>query len=99
MTSMPIMVRQDFTSDHALLLRTLDSLQAENKPSTPEVRLASLDAAVKMISVLQGKKILVYLVDPGVQGLPQTTLQPTINAAIRGNVAIYPIDVRGLVQK
>jgi VWFA-related protein len=62
-------------------------------------QLAALETAVKMLGTLNEKKALVYFASGitrnGVDN--QAQLQATINAAIRSNVAFYPIDARGLV--
>ena len=62
-------------------------------------QLAALESAVKMLGSLPEKKALVYFAS----GMSRTgldneaQLRATINAAIRSNVAFYPIDARGLV--
>jgi len=62
-------------------------------------QLSALETAVKMLGSLNEKKALVYFASGmsrnGVDN--QAQLQSTINAAIRANVAFYPIDARGLV--
>jgi VWFA-related protein len=62
-------------------------------------KLAALTSAVRMLSSLPEKKALVYFASgmsrTGVDN--QAQLRATINAAIRGNVAYYPVDARGLV--
>jgi VWFA-related protein len=62
-------------------------------------QLAALEAAAKMLGPLKEKKALVYfssgVTRNGVDN--QAQLQATINAAVRANVAFYPIDARGLV--
>jgi VWFA-related protein len=62
-------------------------------------QLAALETAVKMLGPLKEKKALVYfssgITRNGADN--QAQLQATINAAIRANVAFYPIDARGLV--
>ena len=62
-------------------------------------KLAALETAVKMLSSLPEKKALVYfasgLTKTGMDN--QAQLRATTNAAIRGNVAFYPVDARGLV--
>ena len=62
-------------------------------------KLAALGSAVKMLGSLPEKKALVYFASgmtrTGVDN--QAQLRATINAAIRSNVAFYPIDARGLV--
>jgi VWFA-related protein len=62
-------------------------------------QLGALEAAARMLTSLNEKKALVYFAS-GMErnGLDnQAQLQSTINAAIRANVAFYPIDARGLV--
>lgn len=62
-------------------------------------KLAALETAVKMLGSLPEKKALVYLASgmtrTGVDN--QAQMRATINAAIRANVAFYPVDARGLV--
>jgi VWFA-related protein len=62
-------------------------------------KLAALESAVKMLASLPEKKALVYFASgmsrTGIDN--QAQLRATVNAAIRGNVAFYPVDARGLV--
>ena len=62
-------------------------------------QLSALESAVKMLASLNEKKALIYFASGMTRnGLDnQAQLQATINAAIRSNVAFYPIDARGLV--
>jgi len=62
-------------------------------------KLAALESAVKMLGNLAEKKALVYFSSGmSLSGTDnQAQLRATINAAIRGNVAFYPVDSRGLV--
>ena len=61
--------------------------------------MAALESAVKMLGSLAEKKALVYFASgmtrTGIDN--QAQLRATINAAIRNNVAFYPVDARGLV--
>jgi VWFA-related protein len=62
-------------------------------------QLAALQNAVKMLSTLNEKKVLIYFAS-GLQlnGIDnQAQFQATTNAAIRANVTFYSIDSRGLV--
>jgi len=62
-------------------------------------KLAALEAAARMLGSLSEKKALVYFASgvskTGVDNEAQ--LRATVNAAIRNNVAFFPIDARGLV--
>jgi len=62
-------------------------------------KLAALESAVKMLGSLPEKKGLVYFAGgmsrTGIDN--QAQFRATINAAIRANVAFYPVDARGLV--
>ena len=66
---------------------------------TTDRQLAALETAVKMLGTLNEKKALIYFAS----GLRlngtnnQAQLQATVNASLRANVAMYPIDARGLV--
>ncbi len=61
-------------------------------------QLSALQTTVRMLGVLKEKKALVYFAGGlrlnGVDN--QAQLRATLNAAIRSNVAFYPIDTRGL---
>ncbi|MFB3825992.1 MAG: VWA domain-containing protein [Bryobacteraceae bacterium] len=61
-------------------------------------KLAALESAARMLASLPEKKALVYFASgmtrTGVDN--QAQLRSTVNAAIRGNVAFYPVDARGL---
>jgi len=62
-------------------------------------QLAALQTAVNMLAPLSEKKSLVYFASGlNLNGVDnQAQLQATTNAAIRANVALYPLDARGLV--
>lgn len=61
-------------------------------------KLAALESAVKMLSGMPEKKALIYfssgVTKTGVEN--QSQLRATVNAAVRANVAFYPVDARGL---
>ncbi len=62
-------------------------------------KLAAIEDAVKKLAPLPEKKVLVYITNgiskTGVEN--QAQLEAAINAAVKANVAIYPIDARGLM--
>jgi VWFA-related protein/TonB family protein len=106
-------VLQDFTADRDLLSQTVRSLpeskgQAAAGSSGDDTefnifnsdrQLAALEAAVKMLGALPEKKALVYfgsgMTRNGISNDAQ--LRATIDAALRSNVAFYPVDARGQV--
>lgn len=61
-------------------------------------KLAAIEKAARMLAALPEKKALLYfaggLAKTGVDN--QAQLESSINAAVKANVAIYPIDTRGL---
>ena len=62
-------------------------------------KLAAIEDAVKKLAALPEKKVLVY-VTGGISktGMDnQAQLEASINAAVKANVTIYPIDARGLM--
>jgi VWFA-related protein len=62
-------------------------------------KLAALQTAINMLKPVDGQKSLVYF-SSGLQlngTYNQAQLYATVNAAIRANVAFFPVDARGLV--
>lgn len=62
-------------------------------------QMAALQTAVQMLGRLNEKKYLIYFASGlRLNGLDnQAQLRATLNAAIRANVAFFPVDARGLV--
>lgn len=62
-------------------------------------KLSALEDATRKLAVFPEKKALVYFSSGvGKTGVDnQSQLRATVNAAVRANVAFYPIDARGLV--
>ena len=62
-------------------------------------KLAAIEDAVHKLALLPEKKVLVYVTGgiskTGIDN--QAQLEASINAAVKANVAIYPIDARGLM--
>jgi len=65
-----------------------------------DLKLAALEQVVRQLATLPEKKALVY-VTGGLNKASslenQAQLEASINAAVKSNVAIYPIDARGLM--
>jgi VWFA-related protein len=64
-----------------------------------DLKLVGLESAVKKLAMYPEKKALIYFSSgisrTGVDN--ESQLRATVNAAIRANVAFYPVDARGLV--
>ena len=61
-------------------------------------QLAALQNAVKLLAVFPEKKAMIYFSSGTRIGVDnQAQLRATTNAAVGANVAIYPVDSRGLV--
>src|SRR5262249_25986943 len=62
-------------------------------------KLSALESAARLLAPLPEKKALVYFSSGvGKTGSENhSQLEATVNAAIRANVAFYPVDARGLV--
>ena len=106
-------VLQDFTDDRDALAKIIKGLtigegsdlaaytadDTEFNIFNTDRKLAALESAARMLGALPEKKALVYFASgvskTGVDNEAQ--LRGTINAAIRNNVAFFPIDARGLV--
>ncbi|HLK61928.1 MAG TPA: M56 family metallopeptidase [Bryobacteraceae bacterium] len=95
-------VLQDFTADPGLLTRSLHQLTvpASNTDdvSNANRRSPALTTALRTLGALPQKKTLLFFAS-GVSNASDTPeeLKAMIDAAVRANVAIYPIDVRGVV--
>lgn len=72
---------------------------AEQDLFNTDRKLGALESAAKALAALPEKKALVYFSSGAGGGGAenQAQLRATINAAVRSNVAFYPIDVRGLL--
>jgi beta-lactamase regulating signal transducer with metallopeptidase domain len=90
-----VRVLQDFTSDQDQLLRAIEALTPVSNPDRGQT-LSDLQKAVELLGAIEGKKALVFFTTPLPR--PDAQLQPIIQAAIRANVAFYPIDSAGLVR-
>jgi VWFA-related protein len=92
-----VWVGEDFTGDFDRLEKTLDQLQASGGSAVAASdadRAKALEQAVGMLATLPEKKALVWFTRPPAASRDQ--LAGAINAAIRANVGMFPIDVRGI---
>jgi len=92
-----VRVGQDFTDDFDLLGRTVDQVLASGSnavAASDADRAAALEQAVRMLGTPPQKKALVYF-GMTTLGSPEQW-EATIQAAVKANVAFFPIDVRGL---
>ena len=93
-----IRVLQDFTDDHDQLAAVIGKLTASTTGVLASERMAGLETAFRMLSTLPEKKSVVYFTLPVDRNAnTQSQLEAVINEAVRSNVAIYPIDARGVV--
>src|SRR5438093_1448589 len=73
--------------------------QSEFNIFNTDQKLSALESAAKMLGSLPERKALVYFSSGvGKTGTEnESQLRSTVNAAVRANVAFYPVDARGLV--
>jgi len=73
--------------------------QSEFNIFNTDRKLSALESAARMLGSLPERKALIYFSSGvGKTGTEnESQLRSTINAAVRSNVAFYPIDTRGLV--
>jgi beta-lactamase regulating signal transducer with metallopeptidase domain len=86
-------IMQDFNGDRTLLesrIRNLGTISVN--PSFTNYTVSSIEGAAKLLEPLTQEKALMYFT---VQDLP-TNLIVATEAATKADMAIYPIDVRGL---
>jgi VWFA-related protein len=101
-----ITVVEDFTADRDALIQEVKKLAASGvaqsaDDSVAERRPQDLLPLIRMVGVLKEKKLVMYFADAAPlrsnDSDTQAKLQDVIQAAIRANVAFYPIDTRGLI--
>jgi len=94
-----VSVKQDFTGDRAQLAKALTHLAGEDLagavPQSEDRRIAALTTAFRMLGRLPEKKAMIYFT-ASYPAINDAQGQASINAAIQANVAIFPVDVRGL---
>jgi len=95
-TTKGIDVRQDFTTDRDLLVKTAADLAyfPGTNPADPSDEWGTaLTAAVKILGQIEGKKAVIGITN--VKSLPTAKRQELIDAATRASVAIYMVDASG----
>jgi protein involved in polysaccharide export with SLBB domain len=97
-----VKVIQDFTVDRAILESALSKIvtgEGNRAAGDAAHRFSTIETTTHILGSLPGRKSLIYfasgIVQPGADD--QAELRSAIDAAIKSNVAIYTIDVRGLV--
>jgi beta-lactamase regulating signal transducer with metallopeptidase domain len=99
MSSNPVTVAQDFTDNKSVLESAVQTLSAGAGAADADTRLANIETASKMLAPLTEKKALVYFSG----GITQTgidnreKLLEVIAEAKQANMAIFPVDTRGVV--
>jgi hypothetical protein len=94
-----IRVLQDFTNDRDGLTTVIQRMPIDFS-AAPDAgqHINGLRSAIQMLGILPQKKALIYFALPtGRQSTDDAEIAETVNAAVRANVSVYPIDVRGLV--
>jgi VWFA-related protein len=90
---------QDFTADHDALIAALRKIVPSIESAAPsrdaDTRLRALQDAAAMLAPVAGKKSLVYFSTAMLRnGADPAQTKATVDAAVRANVALYPIDLR-----
>ena len=97
-----VSVVEDFTGDQAALASEIGKLSGGDGSSPGEAfRLTRLETAVRLLAPLSGKKALIYF-STGIEqakAYEPAQLQEVIDAAVRANVAFYPMDANGVVSQ
>jgi len=93
-----VQVRQDFTGDRDLVMRTirqaLADTPAQSAASSTGEQLDGLRTIVDTLAPLPGKKLLIFFTGGASRDTSshQVQVQAVIDAAVRANVAIYAIE-------
>jgi len=87
-------VLQDFTADRNSVVAALRGIAPAPAAGVADAaaRLKDLQAAIGALAPIPDKKMLVYFSSPGPRGADSPDLRDTVNAAIRGNIAIYSVN-------
>ncbi len=99
MGTSPVTVAQDFTDNKSVLESAIQNLSVGAGAPDVDARLANIETASSMLAGFPEKKALIYFS----AGITQTgmdrqaALLQLINTAKKANVAIFPVDARGIV--
>lgn len=99
-----VKVVQDFTSDRAVLTASLRKIvpspdSAAAAADDVDRRLPTIQSAASMLAAVSGKKLLIHFAT-GISRTGagnQAQLKETVDAAVRADVSIYPVDTGGTI--
>ena len=95
----PVQVAQDFTADTATLQTAIQKMRgATSAAETLDDKLANIATIAKLLTPFPGKKQLLLFSADFSSGQTQAALQNAIDSAKQSNMAIFPIDARGISQ-
>jgi beta-lactamase regulating signal transducer with metallopeptidase domain len=94
-----VRVVEDFTSDHAKLTNDIQHLSGDSSAAVDaDVRLEGLFKATQILGTLPQKKAVVYIAGGAIRtSTNDDHVRAVVDAAIKANVAFYPIDATGLI--
>jgi hypothetical protein len=86
-------VKEDFTADRDRLVNAIRQAPSGNPEAFDAIKqMEGLRAAIERLGSLAGKKALIYFHAHDLHTPGPDELRSVIDAAVRGNVALYPID-------
>jgi hypothetical protein len=96
-----VSVVEDFTDDRAALESDIRKLGGDGNGSVPRAapRLSSLETAVRLLGAVPDKKAVMYFATGVEQARAEepAQLQKVVDAAVKSNVAFYPVDASGII--
>jgi hypothetical protein len=87
-------VVQDFTADASALEAAIVEFAVEPGDPPGDTRVASIEAAARILGAVEGKKALIYFTSRA--AFDREEVRHTTDRLVQSNIAFFPIDVRGL---